>query len=411
MQALSHRHSPSRFAAIPGVLTALAISALLAACGGSDDATSVPPPVAKPLANQLYTQSNETANAVVHFTRQADGTLMRAESTPTGGAGTNAVNASGASGPDSLASQHSVIISADATTIYTVNGGDDSISALSIDQATGALTLLKKSAATAGHVPNSLALDNGVLYATFAAGASQLAAYKVAADGSLTQVGAYDLKALGNLASAAPTQVVTAPDGKSIVVNAGTASNAILSFPVNADGTLGAPTTNATQLATPFAGAFLPTGTSPVYLATSTSLVSLTEFSYASGGALTTVSTGVATGVPGVAAPCWLVVSPDGNTAFVGNGSGAISSYGISATTGLTLLDATAAEEPGVKTGVTAVAADSWISADGKFLYTAYLGDDKIVAYAIGLDGSLAKLGETVVGTSTGLSLQGLAGI
>jgi hypothetical protein len=97
--------------------------------------------------------------------------------------------------------------------------------------------------------------------------------------------------------------------------------------------------------------------------------------------------------------------------AFVGNGSGALSTYSVSPTSGLTLLNATAATEPGVKTGVNAVAADSWVSPDGKYLYTAFLGDDKIVAYAIGLDASLAKLGESVIGTSTGISIQGLVGI
>jgi len=106
-----------------------------------------------------------------------------------------------------------------------------------------------------------------------------------------------------------------------------------------------------------------------------------------------------------------LFVLPDGVRSNDTLNGGAITSYGISATTGLTLLNASAAEEPGVKTGVPAVAADSWISPDGKYLYTAYLGDDKIVSYAIGLDGSLAKLGETSVGTATGLSLQGLAGV
>jgi 6-phosphogluconolactonase (cycloisomerase 2 family) len=397
------------FAAVPSLLTAVAASVLLAACGG-DDNVGTQPVVAAPLANQLYTQSNETANAVVHFTRQSDGTLVRAESTPTGGAGTNAVNAAGAMVPDSLASQNSLIIDKTGKTIFTVNGGDDTISALSVDQSSGALSLLKKNAASAGHIPNSLALNQGVLYATFLAGANQLAAYGVGSDGTLTQLAAYDLKALGGLASATPTQSAVSPDGTSLVVNAGTGSNAILSFPIHADGTLGPPVVNATQVVTPFASVFLPQSASPVYLVTSTSQVSLSAFSFGA-GALTQISTGTATGVPGVGAPCWLVVNPAGTVAFVGNGSGAISTYAVSPTTGLTLLNATAAREPGVKTGVTAVAADSWVSADGKFLYTAYLGDDKVVAYAIGLDGSLAKLGETTIGTASGLSLQGLVGI
>lgn len=387
--------------------TALAATLFVAACGGSDDAAPAPPPPAAKLANQLYTETNETANAVVHFTRQADGTLVRKETTPTGGAGTNAVNAAGNTVPDSLVSQHSIIASPDGTTVFVVNGGDNSISVMNVDPTTGALTLKKRSSTAAGRIPNSLALNRGVLYATFIGGASQLAAFKVEADGALTQIGSYDLLALGGLATAAPTQVVVSPDGGFAVVSAGTGSNAILSFPIAADGKLGTPVTAAGILATPFAGAFVPGAASPLYLATSTSTISLNAFSFSAGGALAALGQATA---PGTAAPCWLVVTPDGKTAFVGNGSGAISSYAINGNT-LTLLDATAAIEPPVQAGVNSVAADSWISPDGKFLYTAYLGDDKVVAYAIGLSGSLAKLSESVIGTATHLSLQGMVGI
>jgi 6-phosphogluconolactonase (cycloisomerase 2 family) len=404
------RLSPSlRVSSIPAVLTAIAAAIVLSACGGSDDSDTTPP-VAAPLANQLYTQTNDTANAIVHFTRQANGTLVRAESTPTGGAGTDAVGASGATAPDSLAGQHSVVLSTDAKTLFTVNGGDDSISALSIDQSTGALTLLKKSPATAGHIPNSLAYNNGYLYATFLSGTNALAAYKVGSDGSLTQVAAYNLNTVPGVSGASPTQVIATPDGTSIVVDAGTASGSVLSFPINADGSLGTAVAN-TSLVAPFAGAFLPQKTNPIYLATSASQDALTEFTDAAGQLNQVSQASTKANAPAVAAPCWLVLSPDGSVAFVGNGSGSLSTYSVSATSGLTLSNATAATEPGVKTGVNSVAADSWVSPDGKYLYTAYLGDDKIVAYAIGLNGSLAKLGESVIGTSTGISIQGLVGI
>jgi 6-phosphogluconolactonase len=412
---VNHLMKSNRLSGRLGVLTALSLSVMLVSC---DDDSSSPAPAPAPtpapapvaLANQLYTQTNDTANAIVHFTRSTDGTLVRAESTPTSGAGTAAVGVTGTVAPDSLAGQHSLVISADHTMLFVVNAGDDSISSFSINQMTGATTLLKKSAATAGHFPNSLAVSNGKVYATFRAGTSSMAAYNVGTDGSLTQIGAYDLTTLGSLAAAAtPTQSVVSPDGKTLVVNAGPATNAIMTFPIQADGTLGTPVTTANAVVTPFAGEFVPGATQQTYLVSDVSEVKLDELSLTA-GAFTQTSTAAFSGVPGVAAPCWMALTPDGKTAFIGNGSGAISSFSIG-TSGLTLLNATAAEEPGVKTGVTAVAADSWISADGKFLYTAYIGDDKVVAYSIGLDGSLAKLGEQVIGTSTGLSLQGLTGI
>jgi 6-phosphogluconolactonase (cycloisomerase 2 family) len=270
--------------------------------------------------------------------------------------------------------------------------------------------LKRRTPTPAGHIPNSLALSKGVLYVTFLGGSQQLAAYKLQDDGSLSQIAGYGLAALGNLSGAvAPTQVVPSPDGNFVVVSAGTATNAVMSFPVKADGSLGAPVTNTAQIATPFAGAFVArTGEAPAYLSTGISSISLSSYSFSSAGALARTSQVVAAGV---AAPCWLAVTPDGKFAFVGNGSGAVSSYAIGSGSTLTLVNSVAAQEPSAITGVNSVAADSWISPDGKFFYVAYLGDDKLVAYSIGSDGSLKKLGENVVGTSTRLSLQGLAGV
>lgn len=333
---------------------------------------------------------------------------MRAEVTPTGGAGVNAVKLDGTTGPDSLVSQNSVIITPDHKMLFAVNAGDNSITAFALDQASGKPTVLKTTL-TLGDRPNSLAYANGYLYATFLKGNDQLAAYKVGADGALAQTGLYNLAQLSGVTSPiAPTQAIVSPDGHFVMVSAGTGSNAVMAFPINADGTLAAPVVNAGQIATPFAGAYVPGAASPTYLATSISGVSLSAFGQASDGKLTALNTAAAMGV---GAPCWLVVTPSGKYAYVGNGSGAISSFAIGSDGHATLINSTAATEAGVIDGVPSVAGDSWISTDGKFLYTAYLGDDKIVAYAIGADGSLSKLGEQAVGTTTKLSLQGLAGI
>lgn len=380
--------------------SALAI-AVLAACGGGDD----PAPAA---TQQLYTQTSETANAVVHFARQADGTLLRRETAPTGGAGTNAVRANGTPGPNSLGSQYSVIISGDGQQLFVANGGDASISVMAVDPRSGNVTLLRNTR-TAVATPNSLAFRNGVLYSTFR-GATQLAAYRVQADGALTQVGAYDLAAGTGLtaASIAPTQVVVSPDGRWVVVSTGTGSNAVVTYPVNADGTLGAPVVNNTQFATPFAGGFVPgVSGAPVYLSTGIMGLSLSSYTLGASGTLTQLNQAVASGV---GAPCWLSITPNGRFAYVGNGSGSISSYSIAANGAVTLLRPVAAEEPSVLAGVSSVAGDSWISPDSRFLYSTYLGADKVVTYSIGADGSLAKLGESAIGTSTRLSLQGLTG-
>ncbi|NNM51532.1 MAG: hypothetical protein HKM02_04805 [Pseudomonadales bacterium] len=52
------------------------------------------------------------------------------------------------------------------------------------------------------------------------------------------------------------------------------------------------------------------------------------------------------------------------------------------------------------------------MSLDSKFLYTAYLANDEVIAYSIATDGSLTQVGNpALMHTVTGVSMQGLAGI
>ena len=385
-------------------LTAMALA--LAACGGSSNtqtpaapvaATPAPPP---PLANQLYTETNETANMIAHLVRNADGSVTLKDKVATGGAGLNGVKVGTSSpAPDSLVSQHSVLVSPDKTMLFAVNAGDSSVSVFSIDQTSGDLTL-KKATKTVGATPTSLAFNNGVLYVLFQSGSDQLGAYSLQSDGSLAQLGIYTLP----VPDMTPTQLVVSPSGSFVVVSAGTGSNAVISYPINKDGTLSAGVTNTSAIANPFAGAFASAG---VYLETDTADKSLAAYTFSNSGTLTLVNTIVAN----EAAPCWLSVTPDGTLAFVGNGAGTISAFAVASNGTLALINAEAAKEASAIMGVNSVAADSWISADGKFLYVSYLGDDKVVAYSIGAGGTLTKLNEQVIGTATKVSLQGMTGI
>ncbi|PRC93205.1 lactonase family protein [Solimicrobium silvestre] len=405
------KHSPQLSA--PRILGGITISCLLAAlsaCGGSSSSTpattsnATAPVIAPPLANQLYTQSNETANVIVHFSRSATGAITVVDRTSTGGVGTNGIKSGGAPaapGPDTLASQHSVIISPDKSTLFAVNAGDNSISVFAINQTTGSLTL-EKNTSTNGLTPNSLAFNNGYLYVTFQGGSDQLGAYQVGSGGGLTQVGLYSLAVAG----AAPNQVVISPNGSFVVVSAGHAANAIVSYPINGDGSLATPIVNVTGN-TPFAGAFMQTASNWVYLSTNIGGMGLGSFSFSTSGALTAI----ASGTSGVAAPCWLSITPNNQFAYVGNGAGAISSYSVTTAGAVSLLSAQAATEPSAITGVNSVAADSWVSPDGLYLYSDYLGDDKVVAYSISSTGVLTKINQAVLGTATGLSMQGLVGI
>ncbi|WP_416757154.1 lactonase family protein [Roseateles sp. So40a] len=394
---------------VPRWLGAFTLTAMLMACSDHRSSPEPRPVVPTRAVNHLYTETNETHNTVVHFIREADGRLVRQATTATHGAGTNGQR-DGKLVPDSLVSQHAIVISTDASRLFAVNAGDQSLSVFEISPTTGALTLLKKNATQAGVKPNSLAYHHGHLYVTFLEGATRFAAYKVGADGSLTQRGAYDLTALAGIPAAAqPTQVLVSPGGKHVIVNAGVASNAIVAFPILHDGGLGVPVKNTAQVESPFAGVFVPGAATPTYLATSISGVGLASFHYQpSTGKMTRINQ---VQIPHVKDPCWVAVTPNGQLAYVGNASGAISSFRIDVDGRLTLLNAKAAVEPQVLPDIDSVAGDSWISPDGRYLYTAFLGADKVVAYAINADGALSKLNEVVVGTSTRQSLQGLAGL
>ncbi|MGU8079320.1 lactonase family protein [Burkholderia pyrrocinia] len=375
----------------------------LAACsGGGGDVQSVN-------ADRLFTQTNETDNAVLMFTRNRDGTLSTGVRVPTGGHGTDGVSyfAGGGVAPDSLASDHSVIVAPDGSRLFVVNSGDATVSVFALDPSTHAPTLLSVTP-TGGQLPTSLAYRSGVLYVTHQKGEQQLRAYRVEGNGRLTQLGAYALVQTDAL----PTSVAASPDGASVVVNVplagpgGAQLNRIVTFPVLADGRLGAPTTSDAQSPVPFGGAFAHGSLGGVYASADASGAFNT---YAlSQGALRGLSGPI---VSGQAAACWLAITPDNRYVFVGNGAGTVSSYTLDASGRATLLNAVAAQEPPVNGLPTSLAGDSWISRDGRFLYQTYLAADKVVVYAIQRDGSLTKVDEQRAGTRSGVSLQGMAGI
>jgi 6-phosphogluconolactonase (cycloisomerase 2 family) len=367
-----------------------AVSVMLAGCGGSDA-----PAVA---SNQLYSQTNTTANTVVHMRRASTGAITVANSTATGGAGSNGLNAAGtAVAADSLTSQYAVTLSSDNSTLFAANAGDGSISAFSIDASSGNLTLLKKTA-TSGSFPNSLAYSHGYLYASFV-NSNQVIGFQVNSDGSLTSVGAFALPA-----SFKPTQVKASPNGAFLLVGGQSAS--IVTFPINSNGSLDTAVINTTSIpAVPFAGVFLNSST---YLTTDAATASLSSYTLNANGTLSAISASIP--ATGQGASCWLSITPNGKWAYVGNGSGTISVYAVSSTGVLTLTNATASNE-----GL-AVAGDSWISPDGKYLYSAFLKDGSVIAYSINdATGAITKVGSKVQVTpangTTSSSMQGLVGI
>lgn len=391
---------------IKKILCCAIVPTVLSACGGGGDDTPLP------MVHQLFAQTNNAQNGVLRYVRNDDGTLTAKAPVSTGGKGTDGVNyfGGGTIAPDALTSNNSVILNADGSQLYVANAGDNTVSVFAIDRRSGELTLLAVSP-TGGVRPTSLALAKGVLYVTHQVGATQLGAYRVGADGKLTQLGQYAVLQKDALS----TQVSISPDGKYVVVNGFLSSlagpvpgNALLSYAINADGSLAAPVSSPSLGVAPFGGHYGSGALSSVYVVVEAAGGTVSSYRYADNGSFAGITGPVP--VAGQKAPCWVTITPNNQFVYVSSGSGAVSLFSLDAGGTIAAINPTAATEPAPTPGGTSFATDSWVSPDGKYLYQDYSGADKIVSYAIGANGALSKLGEQATGTTSKVSLQGLVG-
>jgi 6-phosphogluconolactonase (cycloisomerase 2 family) len=211
-----------------------------------------------------------------------------------------------------------------------------------------------------------------------------------------------------------PAQVRFSPDGSRLVVTV-KGTNTIYVFPVDADGIAGSPTpTQAAgpELPTPFGFAFDNSGNLVVteLFGSATSIPkggagALSSFSIGGTGGLTAISSHVNDN--GTAA-CWIALDPiSGRFAYVANNlSASISSYSLaSVSSPLTLLNGTA-------NGGTVTAGPNDLATaqenGASFLYVVNAGTGTVGAFRINSDGSLTAL-TGGMGLPAGRSAQGLA--
>jgi len=107
------------------------------------EATTSEMGMSKGQTGHLYIQTNEIDNAIIHYTRQADGKLAEVARIKTGGAGSGEFKPiSGQdSAPNSYEGAGSVIITSDRRFLFATNGGDNSVSSFRLES-DGRLTLL-----------------------------------------------------------------------------------------------------------------------------------------------------------------------------------------------------------------------------------------------------------------------------
>lgn len=316
----------------------------------------------------VYVQSNEgEANRVFGFRRGEDGQLSAPVIVSSGGRGDDLPH---------LTSQGSVVLASDGSLLVT-NAGSGDISVLAVADAPQVLAVVS----SGGPAPKSIAERDGLVY-VLNTGDRSLVGFRLIKDKLAEVPGSRcELKA-----GADPAQVGFTPDGAGLVVT-DRGINAILVFPVEADGSLGKPHATASAGPTPYGFTFAGSDTLVVTEAFGAAKGKAAASSYrVAGGGAEVVTSSVGNGRSEI---CWAVASADGRYVFATNfADGAVSTYRVSSRGELVLEDAVAAVgvegEPGLR--------DEDLSGDGRFLYAIDADGGRIFGWRVEY-GKLAPVG------------------
>jgi len=320
----------------------------------------------------VHVQTNEPENAVIAYRRDADGTLTRLGSHPTGGAG---------DAKPHLTSQGSVVRSSDGRFLLVSNIASDDVSVFAVHE--GGLDLIGRT--PTGAAPKSIAERGGLVF-VLNTGKPGVNGFRLGERGLEPIAGAEQALSAEN---ADPAQVGFTPDGSLLVVTE-RGTDSIVSFAVMADGRLGDIKVVPSSGPTPYGFAFTPDGSTLV----------VTEAFRAEKGAAAASSYRISMGEispvtrslgDGRSEICWAVVTPDGRSVFTTNfADGAISRFAIGTDGSLTLADATAGLTEDGRPGLR----DEDLSADGRFLYAIDADAGRIYGWTVAGDGSLSLLGD-----------------
>jgi 6-phosphogluconolactonase (cycloisomerase 2 family) len=337
------------------------------------------------MAAGVYVQTNEPdVNRVIAFRRAPNGVLAALGASPTGGAG---------DGVPHLTSQGSVVLTDDGRHLLVTNAGSDDVSVFSVGE--GGIELLQ-TVPTGGTAPKSVAEHDGLVYA-LNTGEPCLTGLRLGANGLEPLSGSARVLS----PDADPAQVGFHPDGAALVVTE-RGTDSIATYPVEADGLLGASRTHPSSGATPYGFAFTSGGgTLVVTEAFGAQTGKAAASSYAvDNGSIAAVTRSAGNGRSEI---CWAVVSKDDRYAFTTNfADGAVSRYAIQSDGSIRLDDAVAATavegQPGLR--------DEDLTADGRFLYAIDADSQRIFGWGVGEDGSLDPVGswEGVPPTVAGLA-------
>jgi hypothetical protein len=279
----------------------------------------------------VYTETNSPAgNKVVVFDRFKGGTLAKREAVATGGLGSTQSVGCGPGCP-LLDSQNAVVASENEKLVFAVNAGSDTVS--SFRETDSGLQLVSQ-VSSGGDMPESLALNNNVLYVLNVATANgggtfgNIYGYRVSSNGQLTPNGSSQPLPDASLPdhSGDTRAIGFKPNGRVIVVTELSGGfpfltgppGKIVTFVVGAHGEAAPGVSHPSSDPLPFGFAF----DSSDHLVVSNirdlaphAIGSVSSYTVSNSGNVTPINTVSSGG----ALPCWVSISKDNKVAYVVN--------------------------------------------------------------------------------------------
>ncbi len=347
------------------------------------------------VAGHVYLDDNTAgANTIAGFERSADGSLTAMPGSPfaAGGAGTGT----------GLASQGAVQLADHDRFLLAVDAGSNQISVLRVTRRGSLRPVPGGPVSSGGSEPVSIAVHDQLVYVANAGADSNFTGFYLTRDGRLVALPGSTV----SLADGSqPGDVLFDGTGRKLV---GTlvGTSQIASFTVGWDGrlTAAAGSPYPAQGLGPFGSEFRPTEPDQLFVSNAhngTGLGTVSAFHVSRHGTLTSI--GASPFANQQTAPCWVVISPDGNYLFaVNTGSGTISSYSIDPQGVLTLVGSTPVGDAG---GVGAV--DPGLSPNGRNLYVNESRIDAVGEFAVN-GGQLTELPSSPAALPTGAAPAGI---
>jgi hypothetical protein len=325
----------------------------------------------------VFVQSNDPAgNAIIAYSRAADGALTRVGQVDTGGRGGAQVGAP----TDPIASQGSLVLDRARDLLLVVNAGSDTVSVLKVD---GTTVRLRQVISSGGQFPVGITVRRHRVYVLNGGGDGNVTGFRLTHDHLQPLADASRALGLGNNATpfflTSPAQIGLSPDGRQLLVT--TKRNGVVDdFAVARSGALSAAPVQTATGPVPFAFVFDAVGR--LVLADASGATNTFDLSAA--GVPVPHGTSVSNGQ---AAQCW-IVGARGFFYSANTGSSTITGYAESASGQLSLLSA-----DGVSAHTDAGPLDLDATPDGRFLYELNGKAGTIGIFSVAADGALTQIG------------------